>query len=112
MTTLASHPKRVLIRMTSDGRRVEAIGGAIHLDGNFETDTLTPLGEHPNARDIARAAPGTTHMAGRIALDPREVAMVHVAWAEARQSLDMSPAAIAERIRKVTTERQRLAGIE
>lgn len=112
MENRAATCTRTLIRTTHDGRQVEVIGSAVCLDGAFEADTLTPLAEHPNARDIQRAAPGTTHMAGRLALDAAEVAAVYVALAEARQSFDMSPGAIAERIRNVTTERQRLAGIE
>lgn len=101
-----------LIRITSDGRKVEVIGVAICLDGQFEADALTPISEHPNSRDIMRSAPGTTHMAGRLALDAAEASAVQVALIEARREADMSPRAVAERMRIASAQRQFIAGVE
>lgn len=90
----------LLIKTTSDGRKVEVIGTAIYLDGRRESDTLVPVIQHPNWRAIHDASPSATHMAGRIALTVDEAEQAWLAMQAAREAYDQSAVGIAERSRQ------------
>jgi hypothetical protein len=101
-----------LIKVTQDGRRVEVRGLAICLDGQLEAFELIEVKMHPNRRAIVQAAPDATHMAGRVALNKNEVAIVEAAFKEAEAQILASPAAINERFRIAAMWRARSEGIE
>lgn len=103
---------RTFIRTTSDGRPVEVIGSHVCLDGRPEADKLVPLAEHPNREAIARTAPGTTHMAGRLALTQEEAGIAQRALDAARSAIDTDPAALAERLRKAAWAKAVAEGVE
>lgn len=112
MNTSQSTPARTFVRTTADGRKVEVIGDCVCLDGRPEADKLVPLIEHPNRQAIARAVPGATHMAGRLALTHEEAAIAQGALDASRREFDSDPAAIAERFRKVVWAKAAAEGVE
>ncbi len=103
---------RTLVKTTQDGRKVEVIGLAICLDGELEAFELVEVKLHPNRRKISEAAPGSTHMAGRIALTKEEAAIVESAFAAAQAEILANPAAINERFRIAARGKAREQGIE
>jgi hypothetical protein len=101
-----------LVKLTEDGRKVEVVGLAICLDGQLEAFELMEVKLHPNRRAIVQAAPDATHMAGRVALNKDEVAIVEAALKETEAQILASPAAINERFRIAAMWRARSEGIE
>jgi hypothetical protein len=101
-----------LVKVTQDGRKVEVVGLAICLDGQLEAFELMEVKMHPNRRAIVEAAPDATHMAGRIALNKDEVAIVEAAFKATESQILASPAAINERFRIAAMWRARSEGIE
>jgi hypothetical protein len=87
------------IKSTQDGRKVEVIGRAVCLDGQYEADKLVAVIEHPHWRAILQAAPDATHMAGRVALAVDEAERAQLALNAARAAFDGSPLGAAERSR-------------
>lgn len=102
----------VLVKTTQDGRKVEVRGLAICLDGKLEAFELMEVKLHPNRRAIAEAAPDATHMAGRVALNKDEVAIVESALKGVEAEILASPAAINERFRIAAMWKARSEGIE
>ncbi|SDC75316.1 hypothetical protein [Paraburkholderia lycopersici] len=102
----------VLVKLTQDGRKVEVIDGWVCLAGAREADHVIPLVDHPNRQAIARAAPGATHMAGRLPLTHEQAAIVQGAMAAARREFDASPAGIAQRIRLAVWAKTAAEGAE
>lgn len=87
------------IKTTEDGRNLTVIGTAIYLEGVKEADFLDPLIHHPNRENILKAAPDTTHMAGRVALTWEQALAANAALKAAREAYESSPQGIAERLR-------------
>lgn len=87
-----------LIRLTSDGRRVEVIGNQVCLDGRPEAEALVVLDEHPNRQAILRAVPLATHMAGRLPLTLAEASVAQAALRRANDRFDGSAAAVRARL--------------
>jgi hypothetical protein len=102
----------VLVKTTEDGRQVEVKGLAICLDGQLEAFELVEVKMHPNRRAILQAAPDATHMAGRLALNKDEVAIVEAALKDVEAQILASPAAINERFRIAAMWKARSEGIE
>lgn len=100
------------IRLTSDGRRIEVIDGAVCLDGRPEAKELVPLDEHPNRQAIKKAVPGATHVANRLVFTLDEAHKVNDALNEARRDLDLSPTAINRRLKEVMFHRAKMEGVE
>lgn len=90
----------VLVRIASDGRRVEVIGRHVCLDGRPESDTVVALDEHPNRAAILKAVPLATHVAGRLPLTLPEASVAQAALRRAQDTFDGTPAAARERIRR------------
>ncbi len=88
------------IKTTRDGRKVEVIGTSVCLDGKPEADVLVAVIQHPNWRAILGAAPGATHMAGRLALTVDEAEQAQLAMNAARDAYDGSAVGAAERARQ------------
>jgi hypothetical protein len=103
---------RTLVKVTQDGRKVEVVGLAICLDGQLEAFELMEVKLHPRRRAIVEVAPDATHLAGRIALNKDEVAIVEDALKAAEAEILASPAAINERFRIAAMWRARSEGIE
>lgn len=101
-----------LVRVTSDGRRVEVIGTQVCLDGLPEADALVVLDEHPNRHAILRAAPLATHMAGRLPLTMAEASVAQAALRRAQGGFDGSAGAARERLRQVHWHRAIADGAE
>lgn len=102
----------VLIKVTQDGRRLEAIGLSLRLNGKLEATELLEVQNHPRRADILRAAPDATHMAGRVALNAEESARAKHALAAAEAQFLANPAAINERFRAAALMKARDQGIE
>lgn len=101
-----------LVKITQDGRKLEVIGLAICLDGKLEAFELIEVKLHPNRRNIWKAMPEATHMAGRVALTREEADIVASAFDEAHAAILASPAAINERFRIAAIWKAREQGIE
>lgn len=101
-----------LIKMTEDGRRLEVIGFAIYLDGRLEAVDLTEVKAHPLRRKIWSVMPEATHVAGRVALNKDEAAIVVAALEEAEGQMLADPVAINERFRIAAMWKAREQGIE
>lgn len=100
------------IRTTNDGRKIEVIDGAVCLDGRTEARELIELAEHPNRQAIAKAVPGATHMAGRLAFTLEEAHQVNDALSESKREIDLSPVAIHKRLQEVMFHRAKMEGVE
>jgi hypothetical protein len=90
----------VLVKLTRDGRKVEVIGRHLCLDGVPETETLTPLEEHPNRQAILKAVPLATHVAGRLPLTLAEASVAQAALRAAQDTFDGTGAAVQARMRQ------------
>lgn len=90
---------RTLIKTTADGRKLEAHGSAILLDGKLEAVELIEVNMHPQRPAILAAAPDATHMAGRVTLNREEAAIAEAALKQAEQDILANPTAIQERFR-------------
>lgn len=101
-----------LVKITRDGRAVEVIDGWICLAGLKEADTLVPVDEHPNRQAILAAVPGATHVAGRLPLSQQETAIARGAMTAENRSVDASPVAIAQRLRRALWAKAVAEGIE
>lgn len=101
-----------LIRITSDGRRVEVIDGAVCLDGRVEARELVALIDHPNRQAILRQVPKATHMAGRLPLTMEEANQAQDLLDASRRVLDLSPVALHRRMQEVMMHRARMEGVE
>jgi hypothetical protein len=97
---MPTEPAVTLIRLTSDGRRVEVIGRQVCLDGQPEADAVVVLDEHPNRAAILKAVPLATHVAGRLPLTLAEASVAQAALRRARDDFDGSPAKVRERMRQ------------
>jgi hypothetical protein len=104
--------KATLVKITADRRKLEVIGLAICLDGKLEAFELIEVPLHPNRRRILEVMPDATHMAGRVALDQEEAAIVQAAFRRAEAAILASPAAINERFRIAAMWKAREQGIE
>lgn len=94
----------VLIKTTADGRKLEAIGDALYLDGVKEADDIDPIVYHPNRARIMEAAPDATHMAGRVPLTWEQALAANAALKEGRKIPESSPQELAERMRLATNK--------
>ena len=65
-----------LVKITEDGRKLEVKGFALYLDGALEAVDLTEVKMHPAKRKIWSIMPDATHVAGRVALNAEETAIV------------------------------------
>ena len=101
-----------LVKTTQDGRPVEVIDGWVCLAGLKEADTLVPLIEHPNRQAIVAAVPGATHMAGRLPLTHEEAAIAQGAMTAEQRTIDTSPMAIAQRLRRAMWAKAVAEGVE
>lgn len=99
------------IRNTSDGRKVEVIGGNVCVDGRPVADKIVEVKTHPNREAILFTLPNATHMAGPVALTAEEASVVRGALAAARDPLT-DRVEISERFRKAWNIRNHEAGIE
>jgi hypothetical protein len=104
--------KRVLIKTTEGGRKLEVVGVALALDGRLEAVELDPVEKHPYRRRILAAMPEATHMAGRVPLTAAEATLAQQALDEAEAEVLANPAAIAERYRLAQMWRATEQGIE
>jgi hypothetical protein len=84
-----------LVKTTQDGRPVEVIDGWVCLAGLKEADTLVPLIEHPNRQAIVAAVPGAQ---GAMTAEQR--------------TIDTSPMAIAQRLRRAMWAKAVAEGVE
>lgn len=100
------------VKTTLDGRRVEVIDGAVCLGGVPEAAELVSLDEHPNRQAILRAVPRATHMAGRLPLTAEEASIASNALLASQRAVDASPAALRQRMQRVTMLKAKLDGIE
>jgi hypothetical protein len=89
----------VLVKYTSDDRKVEIIDGWLCLDGRPEVRELVVLDEHPNRQAILKAVPKATHMAGRIPLTMPEASVAQAALRRAHDTFDGSAHAVNQRMR-------------
>jgi len=101
-----------LVKITEDGRKLEVKGFAIYLDGVLEAVDLTEVKMHPAKRKILSILPDATHVAGRVALNAEETAIVKKAFNEAQAMMLADPIAIAERFRIAAMWKAREQGIE
>lgn len=101
-----------LVKTTEDGRKLEVKGFAIYLDGVLEAVDLTEVKMHPAKRKILSIMPDATHVAGRVALNAEETAIVKKAFDEAQAMMLADPIAIAERFRIAAMWKAREQGIE
>ena len=101
-----------LVKTTEDGRKLEVKGFAIYLDGVLEAVDLTEVKMHPAKRKILSILPDATHVAGRVALNAEETAIVKKAFNEAQAMMLADPIAIAERFRIAAMWKAREQGIE
>ena len=101
-----------LVKVTQDGRKLEVIGLAICLDGQLEAFELIEVKLHPNRRAILQVMPDATHMAGRVALNAEQAAIVESAFKKAEAEILASPTAMNERFRIAAMWRAREQGIE
>ena len=90
----------VLVRTTSDGRRVEVIGRHVCLDGRPEADALVVIDEHPNRAAILKAVPLASHVAGRLPLTLAEASVAQAALRRAQDDFDGSAPRVREHIRQ------------
>lgn len=88
------------IRNTADGRKIEVIGQAICIDGQPESEYLSPVRAHPRAREILQNEPEAAFMAGRLILTEAEAHRAAAALYKAKIAYDQSPKGINERIRR------------
>jgi len=102
----------VLIKTTSDGRKVEVIAGRVCLDGQPEADALVVLDEHPNRQAILRVVPRATHVAGRLPLTMAEASVAQAALRAAQDRFDGSAAAVRERLRRAVWQKSIADGAE
>lgn len=102
----------IYVKTTADGRKVEVIDGWVCLAGAREADQLIELLEHPNRQAIRKFAPGTTHMAGRIALSHAEAAIAQGGIDRAKRDFINDPVAINERFRLAIWRKTALEGVE
>jgi hypothetical protein len=101
----------VFIRMTSDGRKIEVIGGWVCIDGKRVADNIVDLKIHPNREAILFALPNAAFMAGPVVLTAEEASVVRGALSAARpQPTDRIT--IEERFRKGWNKRAFEMGIE
>lgn len=105
-------PAKTLVKTTQDGRPVEVIDGWVCLAGLKEADTLVPIIEHPNRQAILAAVPGATHMAGRLPLTHEEAAIAQGAMTAGQRTIDTSPMAIAQRLRRAMWAKAVAEGVE
>lgn len=108
----APAPASTFVKTTLDGRRVEVANGCVCLGGEPEAAELVALSEHPNRQAILRAVPRATHMAGRLPLTAEEASIASGALLAALRSVDASPAAIRQRMQRVSFLKATLDGIE
>ena len=101
-----------LVKTTEDGRKLEVKGFAIYLDSVLEAVDLTEVKMHPAKRKILSILPDATHVAGRVALNAEETAIVKKAFNEAQAMMLADPIAIAERFRIAAMWKAREQGIE
>jgi hypothetical protein len=102
----------VLVKTTSDGRRVEVIGRHLCLDGRPEAGSLVVIDEHPNRQAILQAVPRATHVAGRLPLTMAEASVAQAALRRAQDTFDGSPAAVRERLRRALWQKSAADGVE
>ena len=95
-------PKRLLIKTTSDGRKLEVIDRAIFLDGRKEADELMDVRLLPHREAVLKVLPEATHMAGRVALTWEEASLAHSTLRDNRQAYSTSEYGITERLRAAT----------
>jgi hypothetical protein len=101
-----------LVKVTQDGRKLEVVGLAICLDGQLEAFELIEVKLHPNRRAILQVMPDATHMAGRVALNAEQAAIVEAAFKKVEAEILASPTAMNERFRIAAMWRAREQGIE
>lgn len=101
-----------LVKVTQDGRKLEVVGLAILLDGQLEAFELIEVKLHPNRHAILALMPEATHLAGRVALNREEAAIVEAAFKEAEAQILANPKAINERFRIAAMWKAREQGIE
>jgi hypothetical protein len=101
-----------LVKVTQDGRKLEVVGLAILLDGQLEAFDLMEVKLHPNRRAILELMPEATHLAGRVALNREEAAIVEAAFKETEAQILADPKAINERFRIAAMWKAREQGIE
>lgn len=101
-----------LVRVTSDGRKVEIVGRWVCLDGRPESDSIVPLDEHPNRQAILQACPLATHMAGRLPLTLAEASVAQAALRRNADTFDGSEAAARERLRRALWQKANAEGVE
>ncbi len=99
------------IRATSDGRKVEVIGGQICVDGKPVADRIVEVETHPNKAAILHTLPNAAFMAGPIVLTAEEGSLVRGALAAATPA-ETDPVEIDKRFREAWNARSRAAGIE
>lgn len=102
----------VLVRVTSDGRKVEVIGRHLCLDGQPEAEQLVTLDEHPNRAAILKAVPLATHVAGRLPLTLAEASVAQAALRRAQDDFDGSAPKVRERLRQAEWRKLMADGAE
>jgi hypothetical protein len=103
---------RALIKITQDGRKLEANGLAITLDGKLEAIELMEVKTHPNRGAILAVMPDASYIAGRVALTREEAQIVFDTFKETEAEILANPLAIQERFRIAAIHRARTEGIE
>lgn len=101
-----------LVRITSDGRKVEVVGRWVCLDGKRESDDIVALDEHPNRQAILKVCPLATHMAGRLPLTLAEASVAQAALRRNLDTFDGSEAAARERLRQAYWAKVNAEGVE
>lgn len=109
---MSDKPDATLVRITSDGRRVEVVGRWVCLDGRPESDEIVALDEHPNRQAILKACPLATHMAGRLPLTLAEASTAQAALRRAQDRFDGSRAAVEARLRQAVWQKLVADGVE